>query len=130
MTKLVTNGATLKCNKGTTPARLGASPGQTTKGEGEPAGTVLDVAPTTNVRPFGMCRSPQNPLVQAATSAAGGVLTPQPCVPATSAPWSGGPTTVKIGGHVALTSAHTCSCQWGGSISVEKPGAVHIDVEG
>jgi hypothetical protein len=68
-----------------------------------------------------MCRSPGNPQVAAATAAAEGVLTPQPCVPATGAPWEAGSVSARIGGLPCVLVTSTCQCIWGGTISVVTP---------
>ncbi|MCL2068830.1 MAG: DUF4280 domain-containing protein [Oscillospiraceae bacterium] len=72
--------------------------------------------------PFGVCNSLSNPAVAAATAAALGVLTPQPCIPATAAPWAPGSTSVLIGGVPALESNSKLMCNWGGTIQVTSPG--------
>lgn len=74
-----------------------------------------------NIAPFAMCSSTMNPQVQAATAAAGGVFTPMPCMPAVSLPWSPGGD-VLISGVPALMENGKCLCQWGGQISITKPG--------
>jgi Domain of unknown function (DUF4280) len=51
-----------------------------------PVATAADTIPGTNIPTFGMCMSLGNPAVAMATSAANGVLTPQPCVPAAGSP--------------------------------------------
>ena len=61
-------------------------------------------------------------MVASATAAALGMLTPQPCVPATSAPWTPGAPTVKIGNQPALDSTSKCMCQWAGVIQITDPG--------
>src|SRR5205814_2010611 len=87
-----------------------------------PAATIMDNAPMVNVMPFGMCMSPANPTVAAATAAAMGVLTPMPCIPATASPWVPGAPTVLLGNMPALDSACTLMCNWGGVITVTNPG--------
>ena len=76
----------------------------------------------TNIPTFGMCQSMANPTVASATSAAMGVLTPMPCVPVISAPWSPGSSQVKVGGIAALTNNSKCMCSYGGNISITNPG--------
>lgn len=63
-----------------------------------------------------------NPAVAAATSAAFGVLTPQPCMPVTLSPWVPGATTVLLGGQPSLDNTCTLNCMWGGVIQVAVPG--------
>jgi hypothetical protein len=84
-----------------------------------------------NLAPFGMCQSPINPQVAAATAAALGVLTPQPCVPAAAGPWTPGSKSVAItgGGPAMLSDACQCACQWGGRIQVQDAGQTEIDVD-
>lgn len=75
-----------------------------------------------NIATFGMCQSMANPAVSSATSAAMGVLTPMPCVPVITAPWSPGSSQVKVGGIAALTNNSKCMCSYGGNISITSPG--------
>ena len=119
----VTQGAAMMCSFGVAPSTLVAIPmGQPVQAGGSMAATIQDSKPMANIAPFGMCMSPSNPQVAAATSAALGVLTPQPCIPVTAAPWAPGSPTVMINGQPALTSASTCSCAWGGVITISSPG--------
>jgi hypothetical protein len=75
-----------------------------------------------NIPPFGMCQSPSNPTVAAATAAALGVLTPMPCIPATPAPWVPGAPTVTLCNAPALDNTSKLTCIWGGVISFTNPG--------
>lgn len=106
---------------GTSPSSLGVVV-PLVKGESKPAANAMDNAPGANVKPFGMCNSPANPAVAAATAAALGVLTPQPCAPVIAGPWSPGSPTVKVRGQAAVDDACKLSCAYGGSISVSAPG--------
>ncbi len=90
--------------------------------EGKPAATIVDATPLVNIPPFGMCTSLANPTVAAATAAALGVLTPMPCVPATT-PWVNGATGTTIGGQPALVLGAQCQCAWGGVVQVLDPGS-------
>lgn len=128
MPKLVIHGAQLKCNKGTSPASLTVLPVNGTSGDDQPAATVNDYIPMANIAPFGMCTTQANPQVAAATSAAQGVLTPMPCIPVTTSPWSPGSSVATINGLNALTDDSKCSCTWSGSIEITSPGTA-IDVE-
>lgn len=118
-----TTSATVLCSFGVAPSTLVATTAPTVLIEGKPAATVLDSAPMANIPPFGMCLSLANPTVAAATAAALGVLTPMPCVPATS-PWVNGATTTLVGGAPGLTIGATCMCAYGGVIQVVNPGSL------
>jgi hypothetical protein len=97
--------------------------GPPVQASGALAATIQDHAPMVGIAPFGMCTTPTNPQVAAATAAAMGTLTPQPCIPVTSVPWTPGSPTVLINGQPTLSSTSTCLCQWGGLISIGAPGA-------
>jgi hypothetical protein len=118
----VGSGAMLKCSFGTAPGTLTVLPAGRVTADGVPVATILDHQPNVNIAPFGVCLSLTNPQVAAATSAALGVLTPQPCIPVTVAPWVPGATTTSIGGQPVLTNSSTCNCTWAGVISISKPG--------
>jgi Domain of unknown function (DUF4280) len=121
---LVCSGAMLTCSFGAGPATFSGS-GVTVQA-GTPAGVITDVSPA-NVPTFIMCMSPANPQVIAATSAALGVFTPQPCLPVLM-PWAPGSPTVKIGGVPALDSDSTCMCAWAGVVTVSSPGQMKVMV--
>ncbi|MEO7369655.1 MAG: DUF4280 domain-containing protein [Ilumatobacteraceae bacterium] len=115
--------AQLMCSFGVAPSVLTVIPkGRPVQAGGQMAATIQDFAPNVNVAPFGMCMTPSNPQVAAATSAALGVLTPQPCIPMTTSPWSPGSPTVMIDGAPALTNTCMCNCAWGGVITITNPG--------
>ncbi len=122
MSKLVASGASLKCSAGTSPSTLTVLPAAGTEADAQPAATVMDHAPMVNVAPFGMCKTQANPQVAAATAAAQGVLTPMPCVPVISAPWSPGSPIVTIAEQKALTDDSTCQCAWTGTIEISDAG--------
>jgi Domain of unknown function (DUF4280) len=86
------------------------------------AGNIMDHVPMMNIMPFGMCQSPANPMVAAATAAAMGVLTPMPCIPATTSPWVPGAPTVLVAGMPALNNSSKLICMWGGVIQFTNPG--------
>ncbi|HRW05750.1 MAG TPA: PAAR-like protein, partial [Caldilineaceae bacterium] len=69
-----------------------------------------------------------NPQVAAATSAALGVLTPQPCIPVTTQPWAPGSPMVTIRNQPALNNGSTCLCQWGGVITITNPGQTKVTI--
>ncbi len=129
MPKLVVNGAMLKCSMGMAPSTLTVLPTNMVDGDAQPMATVMDFAPMTNVAPFGMCQSPSNPQVAAATAAAMGVLTPQPCVPVIPAPWTPGSPHATIGVFSVLTEDSKCQCAWAGVIEITMPGATNFTAE-
>ena len=120
----VVNGATLMCSFGMAPSSMGVLPVNRTLSGNQPAANIMDHLPAVNIRPFGMCNTPSNPTVATATASASGVLTPMPCIPVTVTPWVTGAPTVLIGSMPALDNTHTCTCMWGGVITVTLPGQV------
>ena len=82
MAKYVCMGAMLKCTFGMTPSSLMVTVPLRPMIQNKPKATIMDFAPMVNILPFGMCQSLSNPTVASATSAALGVLTPMPCIPA------------------------------------------------
>ena len=125
MGQLVCTGASLMCSFGTAPSTFNAT-NPLVKGPA-PAGVVTDISPAS-VPPFLLCVTPSNPQVAAATAAALGVLTPQPCIPVIASPWAPGSPKVTIGGVPALDNTSTCQCAWGGVISVTQPGQATVTV--
>lgn len=121
-------GAMLQCSLGPAPSSLVVLPQNCTLTSGPPAANIMDGKPIVNVPPFGMCSSPSNPTVSAATAAALGVLTPMPCVPVTPAPWVPGAPTVMIGNMPALDSNSKLMCTWGGVIQIVNPGGTTVMV--
>ena len=120
---LVCNGTTVSCTGALVPVPVPLTilPASRVTTDSMPLATITDSAPFVNIPTFGVCMLPSNPMVAAATAAALGVLTPQPCIPATAAPWAPGSPTVLVGGVPALTNDSRCMCMWGGVISVALP---------
>jgi hypothetical protein len=116
-------GAMMQCSMGMAPSSLVPTP-KTVMTSNMVAANILDHIPIVNIPPFGMCQSPSNPMVAAATAAAMGVLTPMPCVPATPAPWAPGSPTVLVTGAPALNDSSKLMCMWAGVISINMPGQV------
>ncbi|MFO0624126.1 MAG: DUF4280 domain-containing protein [Polyangiales bacterium] len=129
MTVLVVNGATCSCSFGAAPSSLLVLPAKMVNGSKLPIATIMDFVPGTNILPFGMCNTPSNPTVAAATAAALGVLTPMPCVPATVAPWVPGKPMVMVGKMPALDQSSKCMCMWGGVIQVTNAGQATVDAK-
>lgn len=126
MPKLVSSGAALACSFGTSPSTLTILPAKRVGVGSVPVAVVEDATPMVNVAPFGMCTTVSNPQVATATSAALGVLTPQPCLPVPVPPWTPGSRSVKIRGTHVLTDSSSCKCQWGGVISITDPGQASV----
>lgn len=123
----VCGGAMCACSFGMAPSALMVTP-EAKVVSSMPLATIMDQVPMKNIMPFGMCTSLANPQVAAATSAALGVLTPMPCIPMISAPWTPGSPTVLVGGKPALGQSSKCICNWGGVISITSPGTMNIQV--
>lgn len=107
---LLTSGTLVKCSFGATPGPLMGNPEN---------GLILtpivsaeNTTPFVNIPSFGMCASLANPAVAAATAAAFGVLTPQPCVPNPTGTWVPDPTSPNT-----LSQTTMCPCAFGGMIT-------------
>ena len=124
MPSQVNMGALLQCTFGVAPSSLVVLPVNRVLAEGPPAANIMDHVPMVNIMPFGMCTSPANPMVAAATAAALGVLTPMPCIPMTLAPWVPGAPTVLIANMPALDNTCKCMCNWAGVVSINFAGTV------
>ncbi|MFA5984960.1 MAG: DUF4280 domain-containing protein [Methylococcaceae bacterium] len=127
MALLVTGNALLSCTFGAAPSTFQVLPTNLVQVD-SPAANIVDQIPNMNVLPFGVCSSPANPTVAAATAAALGVLTPMPCIPLTVAPWAAGAPTVLIANMPALTSDSKLMCCWGGCISISFAGQVVVSL--
>jgi hypothetical protein len=114
-------GAMMQCSFGLAPSSLVVLPTNKVLTV-TPDANIMDHIPMTNIMPFGMCSSPANPEVAAATAAALGVLTPMPCVPATPAPWVTGAPTVLLGEFPTLDNISQLMCIWGGVITFSDAG--------
>lgn len=128
MPQQVCMGASMQCSFGAAPASLMVLPTNRVMTSNMPAATIMDHIPMLNILPFGMCNSPSNPMVIAATAAALGVLTPMPCIPATAAPWVPGTTDVLIGNMPALNNSCTLNCMWAGVIQINMAGQTTVMV--
>jgi hypothetical protein len=122
MANHVCTGAMLQCSMGMAPSSLMVLPANRVNTSSQPAATIMDNKPMVNVMPFGMCMSPANPTVAAATAAALGVLTPMPCIPNTLTPWAPGAPTVLVASQPALDDTSKLMCMWAGVISITSPG--------
>ena len=128
MPQQVCNGATLQCMMGMAPSSLVVLPVNRVNTSGQPDANIMDNVPLVNIMPFGMCMSPANPEVATATAAALGVLTPMPCVPVTTTPWTPGAPTVLLASNPTLDNTSTLLCMWGGVTQVVSPGEFTVNV--
>lgn len=118
----VTSQATLRCPFGDKTSKLTVYPDRTVYLTDKPMANISDHISMYNIAPFGKCRSLAFPATAAATAAAHGKLTPMPCVPNTPLPWISGKTDYIIKGSPALLKSNTCTCMWGGTISIVNDG--------
>ncbi len=123
---VVGTGSTLTCTFGAAPSVLTVTPKALVDRVAMAAASVMDQVPMVEVKPFGMCSSLANPTVASATSAANGVLTPMPCIPNLTAPWTPGNPLVLVGGAPIVTQTSTCTCAWGGLITVTQAGQATV----
>jgi hypothetical protein len=128
MAMQVCMGANMMCSFGVAPSSLVVLPTNCVFTNQVPDANIMDHIPMVNIMPFGMCSSPSNPTVAAATTAALGVLTPMPCIPATPAPWVPGAPTVLLGNQPTLDDTSQLVCTWGGQITFETAGEETVEV--
>jgi hypothetical protein len=128
MPQHVCMGAMMMCSMGMAPSSLVVLPTNMVLTGNMPAANIMDHIPMVNIMPFGMCSSPSNPTVAAATAAALGVLTPMPCVPATPAPWVAGAPTVLLGNFPSLDNVSQLMCIWGGVITFSDAGEETVQI--
>ena len=121
-------GAMMQCSFGMAPSSLVVLPTNRVMTNQMPDANIMDHIPMTNIMPFGMCMSIANPTVAAATTAALGVLTPMPCIPATPAPWVAGAPTVLLGNFPSLDNVSQLMCMWAGVITFVDAGEVTVDI--
>lgn len=118
----------MMCTFGMAPSSLVVLPINRVQTDEVPDANIMDHIPMVNIMPFGMCMSPANPTVAAATAAALGVLTPMPCIPATPAPWVAGAPNVLLGNFPTLDNISELNCIWGGVITFVTPGEFTVMV--
>lgn len=128
MPQQVCMGAQMMCTFGVAPSDLVVLPTKKVFTNMMPDANIMDHIPMVNIMPFGMCSSPSNPEVAAATAAALGVLTPMPCVPVTPAPWAPGGITVNLGFFTTLDNVSELECTWGGVITFVDAGEETVNV--
>ena len=128
MALAVCNGALCQCSFGMAPCTLVVTSVTNVLGSSLPMASIMDNK-AANLPTFGMCTSMANPAVAAATAAALGVLTPQPCSPVVPAPWAPGSPTVLVSGKPALNNSSKAMCAYGGVIQIVNPGQVSVMVK-
>jgi len=120
--------AQMMCSFGMAPSNLIVLPINRVMTNQMPDANIMDHIPMVNIMPFGMCTTPSNPVVASATAAALGVLTPMPCIPATTTPWVAGAPTVMLGNQPTLDNISILNCMWGGVITFVTPGEFTVMV--
>lgn len=129
MGKIVVDGAPITCPFGAAVSTLKVTSQDSIKIQGKPAATVQD-GQNMNIPPFGLCSSLTNPAVASATTAAFGVLTPQPCTMATAGAWTPVKTNILINGKPCLTDECTLLCTVGqGVVSVKLSGQEKVMIK-
>jgi hypothetical protein len=121
-------GAMMQCSFGMAPSSLVVLPTNRVMTNQVPDANSMDHIPMVNIMPFGICMSPSNPVVAAATAAALGVLTPMPCIPATPDPWVAGAPTVLLGNFPSLDNVSQLMCIWGGVITFTNAGEATVEI--
>ena len=115
MSNLVVNNSLIKCSYGAAPVPITVIPmGPPVSGQSQLVATVNDIIPMVNIKPFGICNSPSNPMGMGKPT----FPTPCPCIPTIPSPWSPASTVLKINGQKALLKNASCKCIWSGSITV------------
>ncbi len=122
MALYATTGTQCLCSFGTAPAALNATQQTTVMMQSKPVATILDCQPNTNIPPFAMCTSLANPAVAAATAAALGVLTPQPCTLVPAGTWIPTQQKVMACNKPCLMTDSTLMCAYAGQIKMTVPG--------
>lgn len=125
MGNLVCGGAMCTCSFGMSPSLLMVTPENKVLST-MPMATIMDNIPMKNILPFGMCSSMANPMVASATATALGVLTPMPCIPVITVPWTPGNPKVLIANKPALNNTSKLMCAYGGVIQIMNPGNMTI----
>lgn len=118
----------MQCSFGLAPSSLVVLPTNKVFTNQMPDANIMDHIPMVNIMPFGMCQSIANPVVAAATTAALGVLTPMPCIPATPAPWVAGAPTVLLANFPTLDNVSQLMCTWAGVITFANAGEATVEV--
>lgn len=123
MGEVVVNGAMITCSFGSNPSELMVTSQSKCMVCGRPAATIMDAKPGVNISSFGLCSSLLNPQVASATTAALGVLTPQPCGFIPGGMWSADKSKIILAGKPVLCNSSRLICGMGqGIITVTTTG--------
>jgi len=122
MADYVCKGAKLRCSMGSAQSQLQILPDRRVDLGNNGMANIMDNRPIVNIPPLGLCQSLTNPAVALATTVAMGVLTPMPCMPNISAPWTGGESGVLVKGQIALLNDCKLMCAWSGVIDIVQNG--------
>lgn len=128
MALVAVTGAVLSCTMGAGTGTLNVTSQMTATAEGKPIATIKDCGAMTNITPIGMCSSLANPQVAAATAAALGVLTPQPCVPSPIGTWQACKPSCKAGSTPCLVQGSAIQCAYAGTIQIVNSGQQKVNV--
>lgn len=124
MGNLISSNAMMSCSFGMAPACFQPNNCPTVLSQGM-VGTAMDATPA-NILPFGTCMSLLNPAVAAATSAALGVLTPQPCTPMPAGLWITPAMTILVKNAPVLTTDAKLMCAFGGIIQFSNTPSMKV----
>lgn len=112
----VVDGAKIKCSQGIGLSTLQKIVDHTVYLHDKTFLTVADNKAYGNIKPFSLCRSPQNPSVIAAQGK------PSTCNPSICMKWMNGKTDLTIKGEQVLKSDCKLSCLFGGIIEIADDG--------
>jgi len=120
---LITTTSMCMCTMGVAPTPFTPTVNPTAPTAGKlQIGIITDIAPGTNIVPFGICNSMTNPAVVAA-KAVGAVA---PCAPAPAGTWTPGCPKILVCNQPAIDQSCTLACALGGVISFSKPGQTMV----
>jgi hypothetical protein len=117
MGKLLRHLSLLRCNQGSGLSFLSFIH-PAVQVDGDDAAHMLHV----QMFPFGMCKSPKNPAVQANKG------NPVPCLPLVYG-WKSPSSVVKLGGFAAIHSGSSAPCVHGGTVSPLPLLLSHVDIK-
>lgn len=126
MSFLLSSTTNLTCTMGLTPSPLNILPVNAVFGQFLPLATMMDNKPLLNIMPFGLCKSPANPMVAAIIASSLGAVTQGPCIPATFAPWVSSKPVIMIKNFPCITINDQLICSYGGMIKAVAPSQTAV----